>query len=252
MEKQMALTITWFDNGAFRIVYRERVLWLDPSINKNPDSPIKTSDVNDQADFVFTTHGDPGHFINSVEIAQKTGAFFVAPEDLCQHVMDRQQMAKERIIPLSFNERQSIDDMEIYVFEAEHPEQSEETLKVIAKWGGVKTRNAGFVIRMGPVTLCHMGDATYSNVFQEIGREYAVDIGMIPIQGRMHGDPSLEEAVESGARIVEDLNPKFLLPVIQYTRQMNRIAPVKRRLETSGVHTQFIIDKPGTLHELPF
>ena len=248
----MALTIIWFDNGAFRIGYRERVLWLDPSINKNPDSPIKTADLNEQADFVFTTHGDPGHFINSVEIAQKTGALFVAAEDLCQHVLEQQQMKKERIISLRFNERQRVDDLEVFVFEAQHPEQSEETLKIIAKWGGVKTRNAGFIIRMEDVTFCHMGDATYSSIFQEIGKEYTVDIGMIPIQGKMHGDPSLEEAVESGARIVEDLNPKFLLPVIQYTKQMNRIGPLKRRFEAPGVQIQLIFDKPGTAHEFPF
>jgi len=246
----MTLAITWFDNGAFRIAYRARVLWLDPSINKNPDSPIRTSDIDRPADFVFTTHGDPGHFINSVEIAQKTGAAFVAAEDLCQHVATQGQMPKERIIPLRFNELHRMEDMEVHVFEAEHPEQSEETLKIIAKWGGVKTRNAGFVIRMGRLTLCHLGDVVYSTVFQEIGRAYAVDVGMIPIQGRTHGDPCLEEAVESGARIVEDLKPKFLLPVIQYTRQKDRIAPLQRRLEASGVGTRIVFDKPGTLHEL--
>jgi hypothetical protein len=56
----MSLAITWYDNAAFRVVTEEHILWFDPSVNKNSGSPIRTADINERADFVFTTHGDPG------------------------------------------------------------------------------------------------------------------------------------------------------------------------------------------------
>ncbi len=244
----MSLAITWYDNAAFKIIYNEKTLWFDPSINKNPDSPIKTSELNERSDFVFTTHGDPGHFVNSVEVAQKTGALFLGPEELCHHVLDQKQMEKERVIPLSFEENRIINGLEVYVFEAEHPMQSEETLKIIAQWGGVNTRNAGFIVRTGQITLCHLGDVVFSDVFQRIGRQFSVNVGMIPIQGKKKGDTSLEEAVESGVKIIQSLKPSLLFPVIQYTKQTNRIEHLKRRVAELQIQTRIIFDEPGKEH----
>jgi len=73
----MAIQIRWYDNASFRVDTEDGILWFDPSLNKNPDSPIKVDDVNEPAKFVFTTHGDAGHFTNSVQMTQKTGAKFV-------------------------------------------------------------------------------------------------------------------------------------------------------------------------------
>lgn len=243
----MSLSVTWYDNAAFKVVGGDKVLWFDPSINKNPDSPIKTIDLKEKADFVLTTHGDPGHFVNSVEVAQRTGALFLAPEELCQYVLDQKQMEKERLIPLSFGENRIADALEVFVFEAEHPEQSEETMKIMAQWGRLITKNAGFVVRIGNINICHLGDVVYSDVFKEIGHQFSIDIGMIPIQGKRKGGP-LDEAVESGAKIIGDLKPSFTFPVIQYTKQMNRVELLKKRLAELKLRARIIFDRPGKEH----
>jgi L-ascorbate metabolism protein UlaG (beta-lactamase superfamily) len=250
-EEQMSLQVTWYDNAAFRVFTGEEVLWFDPSVNKNADSPIKVSDIHEAAKFVFTTHGDPGHFVNSVEVTQRTGARFVGSRDLCDFILQRGQLPRERLIPLEFGERREIDGLEVYLFEAEHPVLTPELIEVMAKWGGsAGSRNGGLVVRSKEFSLCILGDCIYSEVFREVGRRFRIDIGMIPIQGKMHVDSTPEEAAENGALIVRELKPKVLFPVIQYTKEQVRIGPLRRRLSALGVQTRMIFDRPGVVHTL--
>jgi L-ascorbate metabolism protein UlaG (beta-lactamase superfamily) len=246
----MTLQITWYDNAAFRVDTGDEVLWFDPSVNKNADSPIKVDDINEPATFVFTTHGDPGHFVNSVEITQKTGARFVGSEDLCDFILRNKKLPKERLIPLAFGETKAIDGFKVYLFEAAHPELTPELKEIIAKWGGVGTRNGGLVVQGKKFSICILGDCIYSEVFKEIGQKFRVDIGMIPIQGRKHVDSTPEEAAENGALIVRDLKLKVLFPVIQYTKEQVRLDPLKRKLKDMKVETRLIFDRPGTVHTL--
>lgn len=247
----MNFQVTWYDNAAFRVVTGEEVLWFDPSVNKNADSPIKVTDINETAKFVFTTHGDPGHFVNSVEVTQRTGARFVGSRDLCDFILRRGELPRERLIPLEFGESKKIDGLEVYLFEAEHPVLTPELIGVMAKWGGsAKTRNGGLVVRGKKFSLCILGDCIYSDVFREVGRSFSIDIGMIPIQGKMHVDSTPEEAAENGALIVRELKPKVLFPVVQYTKEQVRIGPLKRKLIELGVQTKMIFDRPGAVHTL--
>jgi L-ascorbate metabolism protein UlaG (beta-lactamase superfamily) len=242
----MTLQITWYDNAAFRVVMGKGVMWFDPSVNKNADSPIRVDDIKEPAKFVFTTHGDPGHFINSVEITQKTGAQFVGSQDLCDFITNNSLLPREKVIPLNFSEIKAIGDLEVYLFEAEHPELSPELRESVRKGGGVETRNGGFVVRGKESTLCILGDCIHSDVFQDVGRRFRIDIGMIPIQGRRHVDSTPEEAAENGACIVRDLKIKVLFPVIQYTKEQIRLNPLRRKLNEMGVETRLIFDAPGT------
>ena len=250
----MSLEITWYDNAAFRVAADEEVFWFDPSVNKNTGSPIKTADIREPAKFVFTTHGDPGHFVNSVEVTERTGATFVGSRDLCDAILERGQLTSERLIPLEFGQPTQVDGLEVYLFEAEHPTLTPELLDIMARWGGaVRSRNGGLVLRGKTFCLCLLGDCIYSEVFQDVGNRYAIDIGMIPIQGKMHVDSPPEEAAENGARIVAALKPKIVFPVIQYMREQVRMAPFQRKLAELGLTTKVMFDRPGVLHRLsPF
>lgn len=246
----MSLEITWYDNAAFRVSYAKEILWFDPSVNKNADSPIKVSDINEPAKFVFTTHGDPGHFVNSVEVTQKTGAHFVGSSDLCDHILKANLLPKERIIPIPFGQTKKVNGLEVYLFEAEHPELNPELRDIVRKWGGVETRNGGFVVRTKDFTLCILGDCIHSGIFAEVGQKFQVDIGMIPIQGKKHVDSTAEEAAENGALIARDLKVKILFPVIQYTKEQIRLEPLSRKLKEMNLKTRLIFDRPGTVHTL--
>ena len=245
----MKVRVTWYDNAAFRLDREGETFWFDPAINKNPDSPIKVQDIREPAKFVFTTHGDPGHFVNSVEITKKTGARFVAPYDLCDHVLQQGLLPRDRVIPLGFDETKTLDDAEVYLFEAVHPELTPEVEETVRKWGGVPTRNGGFVVRWSDLTLCILGDCIPTAVFGELGRKFSIDLGMIPLQGKRKR-AAAEECAENGAAIVTDLRLKVLLPVIQYTREKSIVDLLRKKFEEAGTDTKLIFDKPGTSHTI--
>ena len=236
---RMPVDITWYDNAAFRIDTGQEILWFDPSVNKNADSPIRVEDINEAADFVFTTHGDPGHFVNSVEVTRRTGARFVGYGDLCDHILKNAHLPAERLISLK-----------VYLFEAVHPDLPPALQEIVRKWGYVESKNTGIVVETRLFTLCILGDCIYSDVFEDIGRRFQIDIGMIPIQGKSHTDSTPEEAAENGARIAKALNVRKLFPVIQYTSEQKRIPPLKQKMGAMGLETKIIFDRPGKLHTL--
>lgn len=245
----MPLHVTWYDNAAFKITYGTQTLWFDPSINKNPDSPIKTIDLNEQADYVLTTHGDPGHFVNSVEVTKKTGSLFLSIEEVCDDVLKQKQLPDEQVVCLNFGENQISNDMDVFVFEAEHPGMTEEIMRTMAQWGRLITKNAGFVVRIHNLTLCHLGDAVYSDIFKEIGNQFKIDIGMIPIQGPSKGD-SAETSAESGVKILKALKPTIVFPVLQYSKQKDRVHYLIEKMDELQISTKIIFDKPGLEHTL--
>jgi L-ascorbate metabolism protein UlaG (beta-lactamase superfamily) len=245
----MTVEITWYDNAAFRVATGTQVYWFDPSLNKNADSPIKTTDIKETAQYVFTTHGDPGHFVNSAEVTTRTNARFVGSRELCAFLAQRGALPPEQLIPLEFDKVTKLDGVEVFLFEAPHPTLTPELLASMARWGGaVESRNGGLVVRTQGFCLCLLGDCLYSGIFHEVAKRYRVDVGMIPVQGKMHVDSSPEEAAENGARIAAALRPTVLFPVIQYSREKVRIPPLRRKLGELGVTTRLIFDRPGVLH----
>lgn len=244
------LTITWYDNAAFRIYTGEYVIWFDPSINKNPGSPIRTCHIRERAHFVFTTHGHPGHFVNSIEVAQITKAKLVAVEDLTDFVLKQKLLPNEQVISLKFEEIKEIDKLKVYLFEVPHPDLPLSLRQEMDKWSYVASPNTGFVIEGNGYCLCFMGDCLYCEKFIDIGNKFQIDLGMIPIQGKSHTNSSPGEAAENGALIARDLKLKFLFPVIQYPRELIRVDALKRKLDEIKLPIKIIIAQPGTVHRI--
>ena len=243
----MPLHVTWYDNAAFKVGYGNRTLWFDPAINKNTGSPVKTKDLKEKADYVLTTHGDPGHYVNSVEVTQKTDAQFLSIEEVCDDVLKKKKVPEDRVVRLKFGENRIGDEMDVFVFEPEHPEMTEEIIKMMAEWGQLVTRNAGFVVRIQNLTLCHIGDAVYSDIFKEIGRRFKIDIGLIPIMGASKGS-SPEKSAESGVKILQALKPAIVFPIVHYSKQKNRVDALIEKMKSLSLKTKIIFDNPGTDH----
>ena len=246
----MPVRVIWYDNAAFRVDTGIEVLWFDPSVNKNADSPIRVEDINEAADFVLTTHGDPGHFVNSVDVARRTRARFIGSTDLCDHILKNAQLPAERLISLNIHEARQIDDLTVYLFEAVHPDLPPALQEIVRKWGFVESTNTGIVVETRSFTLCLLGDCIYSDVFEDIGRRFRIDIGMIPIQGKSHTESTPEEAAENGARIARALKVKTLFPVIQYSSEQNRIPPLIQKMNALGLNTEIVFDRSGTVHTI--
>ena len=78
--------------------------------------------------------------------SQKRQGRFAGPADLCEFILLKDLLPKDRLIPL-VGETTAMDGLEVYLFEAVHPELTPEVEEDVRKWGGVATRNGGFVVR---------------------------------------------------------------------------------------------------------
>jgi len=72
---------------------------------------------------------------------------------------------------------------------------------------------------------------------------------MIPIQGPSKGDPA-ETAAESGVKILKALKPKIVFPVLQYSKQKDRVYHLKQKMNELQLFPKIIFEKPGTEHTL--
>jgi len=73
--------ITWYGHAAFKIQIADKIVLIDPYLNKNPASPVKAEDVG-KVDIVFVTHDHGDHLGDAFSICEKTNAAFVAASEL--------------------------------------------------------------------------------------------------------------------------------------------------------------------------
>jgi len=161
--------------------------------------------------------------------------------------LKKKKLPEDRVVRLKLGENRIGDEMDVFVFEPEHPEMTEEIIKMMAEWGQLVTRNAGFVVRIQNLTLCHMGDAVYSDIFKEVGRRFKIDVGLIPIMGVSKGSPPKESAA-SGVKILQALKPSIVFPIVHHAKQKDRVDALIEQMKPLSLKTKIIFDKPGTDH----
>jgi L-ascorbate metabolism protein UlaG (beta-lactamase superfamily) len=74
--------LTFFGHAAFQIELGDLTLQLDPFLDGNPFSPVKSSDVN--ADYILVTHGHSDHLGDTVPIARRTKAEVISNAEICK------------------------------------------------------------------------------------------------------------------------------------------------------------------------
>jgi L-ascorbate metabolism protein UlaG (beta-lactamase superfamily) len=76
----MSLRITYYGHAALSIETTGYKLLIDPSLDDNPQSPIKSKEVD--ADFILITHGHDDHVGEAVTIAKRTGAQVISNTEI--------------------------------------------------------------------------------------------------------------------------------------------------------------------------
>ncbi len=74
------ITATWHGHSCYTIDIDGTKIVLDPFFSGSPVAKVSADDV--EADFVLLTHGHADHFGDAIEIARRTGATIVAPNEL--------------------------------------------------------------------------------------------------------------------------------------------------------------------------
>ena len=119
----MGLKIRWLGVSGFEIETEGGVkIFIDPYLDRrvpfNPP-PILSKDIR-KADVILATHGHFDHFEDVSKILRQTNAKLVASKDICSFVESKLGIAKERLIPLSYDETKVVDGVEVTATKAEH------------------------------------------------------------------------------------------------------------------------------------
>ncbi len=183
------MKITYLGHASFKVEADGKTIFLDPWLN-GPTSPMKVDDVT-AADIVLVTHdhGDHG-YAEGVEICKKTGATFVAINELG---LRAKSDGVENVHTLNIGGSVQIGDISITLVHAFHSCEA-----------GSPT---GFIVKLPGGTLYHPGDTGIFTDMALFGELYSIDVFFAPIGSYYTMD------ITQAAKAVELIMPKVTIPM---------------------------------------
>ncbi len=194
------MKIKWFGHSAFEIKLNSgTTLLLDPFLDKNPASPIKSKNIK-RADFILVSHGHYDHLGDTILIASRLNSKLIAMVELGVYCRSRFLKNVEMMnicSPLKFGE------VEIGLTPAAHSTgiglESGEAI-----YAGMAN---GFIIKAENKTIYFAGDTGLFSDLKLIGEVYKPDLAILPIGGRFTMD------CKEAALAAKWINSEIVLPM---------------------------------------
>ena len=108
--------IAWYGHSAVKIEIAGKILLVDPMLDKNPNSPIKSTDIT-EVDAIYVTHDHPDHLGEAFDICKRTGAVFVAVVELADEATEE---GVKNVARVNVGGIFSVGDVELTVVQAVH------------------------------------------------------------------------------------------------------------------------------------
>jgi L-ascorbate metabolism protein UlaG (beta-lactamase superfamily) len=217
------MKVTYLGHASFKIEEDGIIIYVDPWLT-GPTSPITIDDV-DKADIVLVTHDHADHgFVEGRDICKKTGAVFVALNELANKAGDQ---GVENIHTLNIGGSVSIGGVVVTLVQAFHS-------------AGVGAPT-GFVVRFPSSTFYHAGDTGIFSSMEIVGDLYPLDLALLPIGSYFVMD------VHQAALATKLLKPRNVIPMHYDTFPVIQASPEKFKALVSerSPETKVIIIKPG-------
>ena len=222
------MKFTFLGHSAFKIESDEKTIFVDPWLN-GPTSPIKVADVQ-SADIVLVTHdhGDHG-YAEGVEICKKTGAFFVAINELA---LQAKSEGVEKVHTLNIGGSINIGEVTVTLTQAVH--------------SCGKGAPTGFIIQFPHGTVYHAGDTGIFATMKTLGDLYDIDVALLPIGSYYIMD------IKQATMATKLLGAKHVIPMHYNTFPVIKADPeeFKRSVKASSPDVVVEIMKPGESLEI--
>lgn len=228
------MKVTYFGHSAFLIQTAKHSILIDPFLNDNPLSPVKANEV--KCDYIILSHAHEDHIGDTIAIAKANKATVIAMYELAMYVGSHDI----NVSPMSIGGRAQFPFGDVKLTIAHHssciPGKDGQFLYM-----GSAT---GIVLRADGRTVYHAGDTGLFMDMQQIGKDNAIDLAMLPI-----GD-TFTMGIDDAVQAAQWLHPKRVMPIHYNTFDMIKADPhaFAKKIDAAGM--QGMVMKPGETIEL--
>jgi len=181
--------LSWFGQASFAARSGGATVLLDPFLSpydgRLHDSPLRPEDVRG-VDIVLCSHEHVDHFdtpsLPAIASASP-GAVFVLPSPIVDMATEA-GIAAHRVVGLQPGETVEIAGIQIGAVPARHGVTMEDAYGFGEDLSGGLIRFLGFVVDLGEVRVYHAGDTILYEGMETLLRDRAVDVALLPINGR--------------------------------------------------------------------
>ena len=211
------MKLRYFSHSAFQVTTASgTVILIDPFLDGNPTSPVKSDDV--KADFIILTHAHGDHLGDTMKIAKEHNATIIAVNELADYSTSNGLNAHNMHIGGAHN----FEFGRVKFTIAHHGSLSPDN-----HFGG---EPAGVLITADDKTLYHAGDTGIFLDMKLIGEMDKINYALLPI-----GD-NFTMGVDDAAKASEFLQAEFSIPMHYNTFPIIEASPneFKAKVEALG------------------
>jgi L-ascorbate metabolism protein UlaG (beta-lactamase superfamily) len=231
------MKVTYYGHSAVLVRTAEHAILIDPFLNDNPLSPVKSNEM--KCDFIILSHGHMDHVGDAVAIAKANKATVIATYELAMYVAAQGVNAH----PMNIGGRAKFPFGDVKLTIAHHSS----SVSVPGKEGEFLYLGnpAGILLRADGKTLYHAGDTGLFMDMQLIGKEN-IDLAMLPI-----GD-DFTMGIADAVIAAEWLHPKKAMPIHYNTFDMIKADPYEfaKKVDAHAKGVKGIVMKPGETMEV--
>lgn len=224
--------------SAFEVITESGArIFIDPCLDRNPGSPIK-SEAIEAADLILVSHGAWDHVGESIEIARRTGAVFMAGHDV-RALAEREGLPKTQILGTQPGATREVKGVRVRATVAHHASFISPEKDVY-----MSSPPLGFVIYTEDgVRIYHPGDTCLFGDIKLIAELCHPQVVMMPVDSVLPGLPA-EMSPLDAALATQWLGPDVVIPVHYYPESKNP-EEFARHAETLAPGTKVLLRPEG-------
>lgn len=220
------MKLRYFSHSSFQIITDAgHIILIDPFLDDNPTSPVKSADL--AADFIVLTHAHGDHLGDGFKIAKRTKALFICVNELANYCIAKGFRAHNMHIGGAHNF--AFGRLKFTI--AHHGSMTPDNT-----YGG---EPAGVVITADGKSIYHTGDTGLFYDMKLIGEMTPIDYMLLPI-----GD-NFTMGITDAVKAVELANPKVAIPIHFNTFPVIAADPDEFRKKVEAIGKKAMVMKFG-------
>jgi L-ascorbate metabolism protein UlaG (beta-lactamase superfamily) len=212
------MKLKYFAHSAFQITTdNNKVILIDPFLDNNPNSPVKSSDV--KADYIILSHAHGDHLGDSFKIAETNDLKFICVNELANYCAAKGFNAEN----MHIGGERNFDFGKVKFTIAHHGSQTPD-----GKYAG---EPAGIILTINNKNIYHTGDTGLFYDMKLIGEITPVDYMLLPIGN------NFTMGIDDAVRAAEFVKPKIVIPMHYDTFDVIKADPeeFKKKVEAKGI-----------------